>query len=131
MKKVAIILLSIGGLVVLALTANWYFSTYRPLQKRLSEVASLLIDPSSAQFRNVREGNAALCGEINGKNSWGAYAGFTPFYWTWLGAMIAPTNGDATDIEVFNVVYMPACLGKEYKPPANPFPELEAPSSVD
>lgn len=50
--------------------------------------ASLLIDPSSAQFRNLKFGLAAygsakgkriLCGEINGRNGNGAYAGFSRF----------------------------------------------------
>lgn len=42
--------------------------------------AQLLIDPTSAQFRNVAAGDRAVCGEINGKNRMGAYVGFTRFY---------------------------------------------------
>ena len=43
--------------------------------------ANLLKDPSSAQFRNVRtDGDAYVCGEINVKNSFGAYNGFSEFY---------------------------------------------------
>ena len=55
-----------------------------------SEVSANLLDPSSAQFRNVKvakmmdadEGRvfAIVCGEINGKNCFGAYAGFHPFF---------------------------------------------------
>ncbi|ELC6280635.1 hypothetical protein ACMSZ4_002994 [Enterobacter hormaechei] len=55
-----------------------------------SEVSANLLDPSSAQFRNVKvakmmdadEGRvfAIVCGEINGKNGFGAYAGFHPFF---------------------------------------------------
>nr|WP_257625387.1 hypothetical protein [Enterobacter cloacae] len=55
-----------------------------------SEVAANLKDPASAQFRNVKvakmmdadEGRvfAIVCGEINGKNGFGAYAGFHPFF---------------------------------------------------
>lgn len=45
--------------------------------------ADQLIDPSSAQFRNVRtvrtSAGSRVCGEINGKNRMGAYAGFTRF----------------------------------------------------
>lgn len=46
-------------------------------------VANSLKDPSGAQFRNVRlanylDGNV-ICGEVNGKNSYGGYVGFTPF----------------------------------------------------
>ncbi len=55
-----------------------------------SEVAAILKDPASAQFRNVKvvkktdaeDGRviAVVCGEINGKNGFGAYAGFHPFF---------------------------------------------------
>lgn len=44
-----------------------------------SAVAAALRDPSSAEFRNLRTGSRASCGEVNGKNSLGAYAGFKPF----------------------------------------------------
>jgi hypothetical protein len=48
--------------------------------KARSAVAQTLIDPSSAQFRNVTAREGAVCGEINGKNRMGAYAGFVRFY---------------------------------------------------
>src|SRR5690349_15123955 len=44
-------------------------------------VAAELIDPGSAQFRNIREvkpGN--YCGEVNSKTPLGGYAGFKTFY---------------------------------------------------
>ena len=46
-------------------------------------VTSSLKDPDSAKFRNTRlvaylQG-AVVCGEVNGKNSYGGYAGFTRF----------------------------------------------------
>lgn len=50
--------------------------------------ADRLIDPASAQFRNVAQHERAkadksrdkfVCGEVNGKNRMGAYAGFTRF----------------------------------------------------
>ncbi|MCB5187391.1 hypothetical protein LG200_05150 [Methylobacillus caricis] len=45
-------------------------------------------DPDSIQFRSLRKVKAriaeadikTICGEYNGKNSFGAYVGFTPFY---------------------------------------------------
>ena len=55
-------------------------------------IAQNMKDPSSAQFRELHyvqhseneDGviTASVCGETNGKNSYGAYAGFTPFYVT-------------------------------------------------
>lgn len=38
-----------------------------------------LKDPSSAQFRDVHKTDQAVCGEVNGKNAYGAYAGFQHF----------------------------------------------------
>lgn len=51
-------------------------------EKAKDAAAALLIDPSSAQFRNVVAKSNAVCGEINGKNRMGAYVGFTRFYVT-------------------------------------------------
>jgi hypothetical protein len=45
-----------------------------------SEVKSLLIDPSSAEFKSIavfKDGN--YCGEVNSKNRMGGYAGFKAF----------------------------------------------------
>ena len=50
-------------------------------------VAQLMIDPASAQFRDVHtsrfsgNGSTSLCGEVNAKNRMGAYAGFNRFFW--------------------------------------------------
>lgn len=47
------------------------------------QVANTLKDPESAKFRDVRfvmhEGGAMICGEVNGKNSYGGYVGFVTF----------------------------------------------------
>ncbi|MEM8871556.1 MAG: hypothetical protein AAGB10_07755 [Pseudomonadota bacterium] len=42
-------------------------------------------DPTSAQFRGeslyrLGNGDFAVCGQVNGKNSFGAYNGFQPYY---------------------------------------------------
>lgn len=53
------------------------------LEKAREAVAESLKDPSSAQFRNVRlanyMGGKVICGEVNAKNSYGGYVGFTRF----------------------------------------------------
>lgn len=43
-------------------------------------VADQLRDPSSAQFRNVFRHDGTVCGQVNGKNGFGAYVGFRRFY---------------------------------------------------
>jgi len=44
-------------------------------------VADRLKDPDSAKFRNERQvADSGFCGEVNGKNGFGAYSGFAPFF---------------------------------------------------
>jgi hypothetical protein len=58
--------------------------------------AQELIDPSSAQFRNVifvnDRKNPMVCGEINAKNRMGAYVGFRRF-------VSSPNNPELTAID--------------------------------
>lgn len=54
--------------------------------------AAELRDPSSAQFREVEAVDGAVCGEINGKNAYGGYAGFTRFYVTDAGEVGVEEN---------------------------------------
>lgn len=42
-------------------------------------VAELLIDPASAEFRNVSVRGEYVCGELNGRNRMGAFVGFSRF----------------------------------------------------
>lgn len=64
------------------------------------QVAAMLRDPSSAQFRNVKAAKGAVCGEINGKNGFGAYAGFSRFIVTPStgAAMIEPSDVPSDDV---------------------------------
>lgn len=48
-------------------------------EKAKRAVTELLIDPVSAQFRNVHTLGESVCGEVNGKNKMGAYVGFVRF----------------------------------------------------
>lgn len=43
-------------------------------------VAYQLRDPASAQFREVFTHQGNVCGQVNGKNGFGAYTGFKRFY---------------------------------------------------
>ena len=53
------------------------------IEKAKQGVRAQMKDPASVQFRNVRGynkgGMALLCGEVNAKNSFGAYTGFRRF----------------------------------------------------
>jgi len=51
------------------------------IKKAERSAANELIDPTSAMFRNESVHGKAVCGEINGKNRMGAYAGFTRYFY--------------------------------------------------
>jgi hypothetical protein len=66
-------------------------------------LANSMKDPSSTQFRNVRlvkylEGNV-ICGEVNGKNSYGGYVGFTPFVASTSSAVLYDNDAKYPDIQ--------------------------------
>lgn len=90
MKKIiAVTMLLILVACAPALTEK---STFAPSEEQLASAKSAVVydlkDPSSAQFRNMRgiqakaeTGKSAtyICGEVNARNSFGGYVGFTPF----------------------------------------------------
>lgn len=60
------------------------------IDRARTAVADRLKDPDSAKFRNERQvSDGGVCGEVNGKNGFGAYSGFAPFF-----AMKAPNGFD-------------------------------------
>lgn len=72
--------------------ADSVFEKIVPPEARAEEarnaVKAILKDPESAQFRNLYTksiggklvGSVVVCGEVNAKNSYGGYIGFTRFY---------------------------------------------------
>lgn len=75
-------------------------------------VADRLRDPESAQFRSVKSGTApnglaTVCGEVNGKNAYGAYSGYQRF--------IANNKGKVVYLEsqwpTFQVMWATDCPG--------------------
>ena len=71
---------------IAACAATWHYATRPPLSERFARAAlqDVLLDPGSAKFSNVTSDNGSsieyICGEVNGKNRFGAYAGNTRFY---------------------------------------------------
>src|SRR5437868_5054812 len=50
------------------------------LESAHKAVAYQLMDPDSARFRNDRElADGSICGQVNGKNLYGAYSGFNHY----------------------------------------------------
>lgn len=52
---------------------------FRYESRAKAAVAKELLDPMSAQFRNIALRNDHVCGEVNAKNSMGAYVGYRRF----------------------------------------------------
>lgn len=74
----------------------------KQIQAAKKAVADALKDPASAQFREVtfKESTRAVCGEVNGKNSYGGYVGFTPFAYEESGIVhLVPTSISSADFD--------------------------------
>ena len=86
----------LAGVGVLIILAVWYFA---PFWEARSKVRYLMIDPESAEFREMHRGqNGAICGEVNSKNRLGAYTGFVAFYVVDGVAHVQPP--DATELSI-------------------------------
>lgn len=78
-------------------------------------VAATLKDPGSAQFRNMRlvdylDGRV-VCGEVNGKNSYGGYVGFTPFVASTYAADLYDKDGRYPAIQAASNAGLTAACG--------------------
>jgi hypothetical protein len=81
------------AIAVAAIAVAWWlgfvpFTQRELIRKAKVEAATDMLDPESAKFRRVSagilkdgdlKGQAVVCGEINGKNANGAYAGYSRF----------------------------------------------------
>lgn len=75
-----------AGLIVVALVASLAGCSSGVESKAKEAVAAQLKDPTSAQFQSLKVGKtskgfAIVCGEVNAKNAFGGYTGFTSFVW--------------------------------------------------
>lgn len=70
-------------------------------------VSNRMRDPESTQIRNVysiiRVRSEIICGEVNGKNAYGGYAGFTRFFGMALSADFVTIGIDSSDETVVSV----------------------------
>lgn len=74
-KSIPAILVALSAI---ASVYAWYYTSDSETAKRA--VRYRLIDGTSAEFRNVYvTPSGFICGEVNSKNRFGAYAGFTQF----------------------------------------------------
>lgn len=105
MKK--ILLIGIAGLLMVGCgkkePTEAELNSFRELKAQES-VKALLKDPSSAEFRNMN----GMCGEVNSKNSFGAYTGFVRFIGTPDLTIIEGENPQV-DQATFNEVWKKMC----------------------
>lgn len=92
------------------------------IEKGEKAIADTLKDPASAQFRNVRLvqylDGVVICGEINGKNSYGGYVGFRDFVGGTNSGTIRHTDAAryADITAATNTGIDTACSGMPYAP---------------
>ena len=105
MKK--ILLIGIAGLLMVGCgkkePTEAELNSFREIKAQES-VKALLKDPSSAEFRNMN----GICGEVNSKNSFGAYTGFVRFIGTPDITVIEGENSQV-DQATFNEVWKKMC----------------------
>lgn len=80
-------------------------------------VADKLKDPEAARFRNVVVRNylegKIICGEVNGKNSYGAYVGYRTFAASAWGAVLESTSSRYAEVDhMANTGLRSACAGE-------------------
>ena len=105
MKK--ILLIGIAGLLMVGCgkkePTEAELNSFREIKAQES-VKALLKDPSSAEFRNMN----GICGEVNSKNSFGAYTGFVRFIGTPDITLIEGENPQV-DQDTFNEAWKKMC----------------------
>lgn len=62
-----------------AAQGNSAWAVAREIEVGKRAVLAALKDPDSAVFRGVRRGQLAICGEVNSRNGFGGYTGYTRF----------------------------------------------------
>ncbi|MDH2493369.1 hypothetical protein ACQP6U_17885 [Acinetobacter baumannii] len=96
------------GILVAIVSSTTFANDKSLINKVKQEITYQMKDPTSVLFRNVRTvtntvGRKTVCGEVNGKNSYGGYVGFKDFY----NSSIVT---DSDDRQFFNLA---GCSGKE------------------
>lgn len=87
-------------------------------QKLRSVIERSLLDPYSVQYRNDWvTSTGALCGEVNGKNSFGEYVGFTRFVVNPRGKAYMAGDPASNEYKVFELDWLTHCLAPR---PAQP-----------
>lgn len=102
------------GLVFLSGPANAFFGLFEP---NVEPIKERLKDPYSAKFHDVNDiGEGVVCGQVNSKNSMGAYVGKEPFAIRGKTAYLAKESPDEYK---FLCVTFAQCVANKQKPSAS------------
>jgi hypothetical protein len=84
----------------------WWWTVGKAYYDVTARVRSALIDPDSAEFRDVVVGRTSACGEVNSRNRMGGYTGFQKFYMGESGVNFVSDNPETRALEMatFNTV---------------------------
>ena len=100
-------------------------------------VAEKLRDPDSAEFRDIKVGETIACGEVNGKNGFGAYSGFSKFVYADGVVLMEPTEPVRFNVADQTIFYekqtqffrlMQRCLSQEPPPHTVSGPSRSSPA---
>ncbi|MCU4582839.1 hypothetical protein KTJ32_17730 [Acinetobacter gyllenbergii] len=101
--------------ILITIPAMTHANNTSLIQNAKQSIRESIKDPRSAQFQHIRvvknlRGETAVCGEVNAKNAFGGYVGFTPFMYVDGGSYLA--SGDKDYQEDFYYVYiLSGCMG--------------------
>tara|TARA_B100001123_G_C15074061_1_gene932821 strand:+ start:150 stop:518 length:369 start_codon:yes stop_codon:yes gene_type:complete len=94
-KLILILLIATAGIGC----AVYYVKVKRPDEEMRAAVSSHFKDPESAKFRIIKKTRQIICGEVNAKNSYGAYEGYKRFVYIPSSKTVSyePDNTISTD----------------------------------
>ncbi len=99
---------NLKSLSSIALSLYGNLSDAEVIAKMRDQVTQDFLDPESARFRNERAVRRAdgiyVCGEVNGKNSLGAYVGYK-HYWATVGQAIIEGNRSSDTQAILDLCY--------------------------
>lgn len=73
-----------------------------PRAKAHEAIKQALFDPDAAQFRNEETSSSGdVCGEVNSKNRFGAYVGFSRYVYTGSSGLVGVSEGDPDFAEYY------------------------------
>lgn len=96
MGRATFVVAGAAAVTCFAAAAAYWWMKVLPLNLVEQDVAGALIDPSSAQFRdvNLSASTGGACGWVNAKNRMGGYVGYTQFVRTKAGVVTFRPSGE-------------------------------------